>query len=1113
MTSHSRTGISQTQPSQLPGFPAIDPRISVALEAFATTLTTNFSTLVPAQPEDQLKGPMQTLLAAAGVAFGRTVVTRTEARVDELGGRPDLGVAVDGLLTGHLELKAPGKGARPDRFLGSDKVQWEKFKALPNLIYTDGSDWSLYRSGDLVQRVRLSGDVTTDGATAIGQDDAERLGRVVLDFFAWQPIVPNSPRALAELLAPLCRLLRQEVLAAMQVPGSALAELAHEWRTYLFPDADDAQFADAYAQTLTYALLLARFSGATDVEVSAAANVLDSGHGLLAQALRVLADPQARAEISLGIDLLRRAIEAIDMLMLTRKSADPWLYFYEDFLAAYDPKLRNDRGVYYTPVQVVRAQVNLVGELLQTRFAKPLTFADADVVLLDPAAGTGTYPLATIAHGLNQVRERFGEGAVGGRASEVARNTHAFEILVGPYSVAHLRLTQQLIDSGAALPADGVHVYLTDTLESPHAVSSFRATLLHRRLSEEHQRAQQVKANVRVLVCIGNPPYDRQQIDPDDSTTARKGGWVRRGDQAPGETPIFEDFLAPARSAGAGVHLKNLYNDYVYFWRWALWKVFDTSGGPGIVSFITASSYLRGPGFVGMRQVMRQTFDDLWIIDLEGDSLGARKTENVFAIRTPVAIAIGVRYSDPRSDAPAHVRYTRITGTREEKLAFLEGINSFADLDWQECFKGWTDPFLPENAENYFKWPLLTDLFPWQHSGVQMKRTWPIAETKELLERRWFDLLSRSGAERVSAFKETRDRKIYGRYSSLTSPGTVLTPLDQLPRRGQPLPATPYAYRSFDRQWLLPDPRLGDFMRPSLWNAHGSRQLYLTSLLTDVLGLGPAATASANLPDLHHFSGRGAKDVIPLWRDAAASHPNITKGLCDVLASCFGNPVDPVDVLAYCYSLLASPAYVERFSEELTIPGPRIPLTQDERLFDRAAGLGRILLWLHSYGQRFVPPGQALGVVPQGTALCTKGVPGTRDGYPESFSYDEHSRTLHVGTGEFAPVAPEIWNFSISGLQVVRSWLAYRMKKGAGRSSSPLDAIRPDRWTAQLTEELLELLWVLEATVALYPELATLLDEIVKSPTFSAGELPTPSPEERQPPATASVGQLVLPEE
>ena len=272
---------------------------------------------------------------------------------------------------------------------------------------------------------------------------------------------------------------------------------------------------------------------------------------------------------------------------------------------------------------------------------------------------------------------------------------------------------------------------------------------------------------------------------------------------------------------------------------------------------------------------------------------------------------------------------------------------------------------------------------------------------------------------------------------------------------------------------------------------------YLTSLLSGVLGVGPAATAAANVPDLHYFSGRGAKDVIPLWRDAGAQEPNVTAGLLNRLAAALGRPVTAEDLFCYCYAVLAGPSYVASFSEELTIPGPRIPITKNGELYFRASVLGRKLVFLHTYGERFGEPGERL---PHGQARCTKAIPATPDGYPESFAYDEDNRTLRVGAGEFAPVAPEVWGFSVSGLEVVKSWLAYRMKEGAGKRSSPLDEIRPERWTSRMTDELLELLWVLEATVALFPELARTLDEIVASDLFLATELPQPRAEERKPP-------------
>lgn len=423
------------------------PHFSKQLEQFAASLAENFRTRIEAQPEDQLKGPVQVLLQAAGSALNRNVGTRTEARVAGLGARPDIGVAVQGLLTGHVELKAPGKGARPERYRGADREQWAKFQVLPNLLYTDGSEWALYRFGERKGGVvRLGEDLTEEGAEGLRPEAAGRLHESLRDFLLWEPTAPSTPRELGEKLAPLCRLLRDEVLAAAQTPGSVLQQVAHDWRRVLFAEATDFQFADAYAQTLTYALLLARFEGAARVGIDAASETLQRRHGLLAQTLRILGDPQVRQEIGLGIELVERFINAVDPRALQKKGQDPWLYFYEDFLAAYDPKLRKDRGAYYTPVEVIRAQCHLVSQLLTKRFEKQLSFADDGVVLLDPAAGTGAYPLAAFQMGIELVREHYGEGAVAGRASKLAENLHSFEILVGPYAVAHLRMTQAIDD-------------------------------------------------------------------------------------------------------------------------------------------------------------------------------------------------------------------------------------------------------------------------------------------------------------------------------------------------------------------------------------------------------------------------------------------------------------------------------------------------------------------------------------------------------------------------------------------------------------------------------------------------------------------------------------------
>ena len=1072
-----------------------DDAFRQACSAFAKTLTQSFASTTEAQAEDQLKRPVQNLLAL----LRDGIVTRTEASVHEVGGRPDIAVDVNRLLAGHIELKAPGIGANPRRFKDPhSRVQWKKFTALPNLIYTDGNEWRLFRSGEEVAAVGFRGDVTTDGPAAITPEQAGHLKRLLNLFLRWEPIVPTRPQALAELLAPMCRMVRDDVSDALLDPESGLAQLARDWRDVLFPDTDDAQFSDAYAQTLTYALLLARFSGAERPDPDAAAHALDSGHGLLAGALRVLGNPDVRSEVGPGLDVLIRAIGAVDPELLAGEGNDPWLYFYEHFLAAYDPQLRANYGVYYTPPAVIGAQVRLIADLLENHLGKQLAFADDDVVVLDPAAGTGAYPLAVIQHALDRVASFYGEGMRSQYASRLASRVHAFEILVGPYAVAHLRMTQKILEEGGTLPSDGTRAYLTDTLESPYLRDLEGAGMLYRRLTTEHRRARRVKRDERVLVCLGNPPYDRQQLDEEDLErgVTRKGGWVRFGEQNVEDQTngILGDFLTPVIDAGFGGHAKNLYNLYVYFWRWALWKVFENVTDAGIVSFITAASYLRGPGFIGMREHMRRTFDELWIIDLEGDNLGARRTENVFAIQTPVAIAIGLRYGAPRPDEPAGVHYTRLAGTRGEKLEQLDNVEHLADLGWRDCPDGWRAPFLPIGSGDYYSWPLLTDVFPWQHSGVQLKRKWPIAEDPSVLERRWQTLVAAPPDQRAGLLRETRDRKVDRSYPSLTGdarlpPISALSADDPTPRVAQ------YAYRSFDRQWVLADNRLGDFMRPPLWGAWSPGQTYMSSFLTGVLGQGPAATVAAHPPDLDHFRGSfGGKHVIPLWRDPQGATANITRELLRVLENALSVTVTPEELFAYTYAVLAAPGYVERFSEELTTPGPRLPITRDLELFQEMTRLGRTLIGWHTYGERMA------AAAPRGATRNTVAIPTTSEGYPNEFHYDADTETLHVGTGAFVPVPVAVWDFSVSGFRVVDSWLGYRMREAAGRASSPLDTVRPSIWTVDMTRELLELFWTLEATIALWPGLEELLDALVAGPIFHQVDLPTPAPAERDAP-------------
>ena len=979
------------------------PPIHAALREFAASVTAKTTQVTPGEPEEQVRGPFGTFLETAGQALGWRVVCTGETPLPDRLGRPDYAVHRNRLLAGYVEIKAPGVGAAATRFRGRNRQQFNRFSAIPNILYSDGNEWALYRGGELVGKVvRLSGDVAADGKGAAAPGDARAVEGLLRDFLSWEPFVPMGRdgridlRGFARQLAPLCRMLRDDVEDALEDEDSPLVELARDWRQLLFPDASDEQFADAYAQTVTFALLLGCSEGADPLTLDNAREALAAQHNLLSRALQVLTDPVARAEIAASVDLLLRVIDAVTPAALSGPE-DPWLYFYEDFLAVYDARLRRDTGVYYTPVEVVRAQVRLIDDLLVHRLGKPLGFADPGVVTLDPAVGTGTYLLGVIEHALGRVRDEQGPGAVPGHATALAGNLYGFELLVGAYAVSELRVSLALQDAGARLPADGTRIYLTDTLESPHARPP-QMPLILRPIAEQHKKALAVKSAVPVIVCLGNPPYDRHEADYGDQ--ARTGGWVRWGDD--GDPAILREFLDPAVAAGHGIHLKNLYNLYVYFWRWALWKVFEheTSNGPGVVSFISASSYLDGDAFSGMREHMRRQCDEVWILDLGGEGRGTRQDDNVFAIQTPVAIAVAFRAGKAETGNPARVRHARIEGTRAEKLGALDAVRAFSDVEWQDCPDGWLAPFHPAGRGDYFGWPQLTDLMPWQHSGVQFKRTWPIAPDEETLERRWRGLLSSpSPADLEKSLKETRDRKINSQCSPLFEDNEAGAPIVELPPDAPIPPVVRYAYRSFDRQSIIADTRLGDYLRPDLWRVHGDRQVYLTSLFSRPLGSGPALTSCAHLPDLHHFRGSyGAKEVIPLYRAQDASEANIAPALLQVLRSTCQRDVTPEDLLAYLYGALAQPAFTRRFEEELETRELCVPITKDGPLFEEVRQAGARLLWLHTYAERFVPPGQTPGRIPPGAARCVEAIPG----HAEEIVYDEAARTLRISGGEFA---------------------------------------------------------------------------------------------------------------
>lgn len=1049
------------------------------LQEYADALQAKFSALTSGEPEDQLRAPFERLLTEGGKVLGIAVLPIGETLLGGGVGKPDFGIECDGLLSGHLELKAPGKGADTSRFTGHDRRQWQRFSDLPNLLYSDGQEFALYRKGQLERKVRLDGSPITLGRAAITESNARELESLFLAYFRWEPEVPKTSRQLAQFLAPLCRMLRDDVLNALRADITAVKAAASDWQRYLFPGADNERFADSYAQTVTFSLLLARSNGSDTLFIDKAVESLTHANTLLSRALKVLTDPLVQEHLSTSLGMLQRVIDRVPSGTMSGGRRDPWLHFYEDFLAEYDPQLRKDAGAYYTPVEVVQGQVRLVDDLLRKKLNKRHGFATGGVNVLDPAVGTGTYLLGVVEHVMEEVRKTEGQGAMPARADLLGSHLYGFEIMVGPYAVAALRMTRMLQQYGGHAPADGVQIMLNNTLESPYEKIP-ELPLLYQPIGLEHKRAKRVKESVPVIVCLGNPPYDRHAASTLDNRSMT-GGWVRWGETQDGRDSILQDFIEPVKAAGKGGSLKNLYNLYVYFWRWALWKTFehDLAYGPGVVTYITASSFLDGDAFLGMRQHIRKTCDEVWIIDLGGEGRGTRRDENVFAIQTPVAITIAVRYGGPQPDTPAKVSYARIDGTRAEKLHIMESLSGLDDLEFSECPREWTSPFRPGGKGTFFEWPLLTDLMPWRTSGVQFKRNWPIAPDQKTLTMRWISFLKTP--DRSAAFKETRDRKVSKGVLSID--GTEqLSPLKDIPENEPHKPVIRYGFRSFDRHYILHDNRLCDYIRPALWHSHSPSQIYFTSSFTQPLGSGPAITVSADVPDMHYYSGRGAKDTLPLYRDAKAKIPNFHPELLSALSNCYGEEISPEEVASYIFAILSSPEYVNRHHQDLTTMDIRVPLTKNKKLFDKASSIGAELLFLHTYGERLTS-GRAW---PSPIVMNLKPVDGSR--LPESYSFDESRQVLIVGDGEFGPVSKQVYEFDVSGFKVVQSWLGYRLRNRRGKKTSPLDNISPEGWSAAYTSELLNLLNILTKTTEFRHAQKVVMEEILESPLFSENE-------------------------
>ncbi len=592
-------------------------------------------------------------------AFPSITATNEPKRIKA--GAPDYVIQKGHTPLGYIEAKDVGID-----LLKVEKTDQMKryLPSLGNLLLTDYLEFRWYVEGQHRKTVRLGtflmGKIVSEPE---GEKDVEMLLNAFIE--AKAPTI-NSPVALAKKMAALAQQIRYSIREAFNTEDltndnpDPLHDQFKSFKDVLMKDLTAEQFADMYAQTITYGMFAARTSPSFKPPFTRERAVYDipRTNPFLQQMFQHMAGPDLPPSLDWIVDDLVNLLAHTDVAAILAnfgkrtRQEDPIVHFYETFLAAYDSKMREARGVYYTPEPVVSYIVRSVDHILKTDFGLADGLADTSKVkviepersskkdrktkdihkvqLLDPATGTATFLHAVIDQIHQTVTNQYGSGAWSGYVREhLLPRLYGFELLMAPYTVAHMKLGLQLRELGYDFSSpERLKIYLTNTLEEAQDFPSL--PLFGQMIAKESQEAGQIKQDAPVMVILGNPPYSY--------ASSNTGEWI--------SNIIREYYKVDGQPLGER-NPKGLQDDYVKFIRFGQWRIEQT--GYGILGFVTNHGYLDNPTFRGMRQSLMNTFDKIYLLDLHGNSKkketapDGSKDENVFDIQQGVAICLMVK--------------------------------------------------------------------------------------------------------------------------------------------------------------------------------------------------------------------------------------------------------------------------------------------------------------------------------------------------------------------------------------------------------------------------------------------------------------------------------------
>ncbi|MBS3920290.1 MAG: N-6 DNA methylase [Deltaproteobacteria bacterium] len=913
---------------------------------------------------------------------------------------------------------------------------------FPNLILTNFYEFRLYRNGRRVSNVLLARQfIPTKLKTIPPAEHTEEFFALLEKFFQFSLPSKFTAETLAKELATRTRFLRDQIIKeelreASTSGAKKILGFYEAFQKHLIFNLKPDEFADLYAQTITYGLFAARTRANGAFNRILAYDLIPKTIGILRDIFHFISfDPPEQLQAT--VDDIAEVLAVADVRNILHhyfkegKGSDPIFHFYETFLAEYNPQERERRGVYYTPEPVVSYIVHSLNTILKERFGRQDGFATQSVTVLDPAGGTLTFLAEAAKLAVEEFVSKYGEGSKAKFIEDhILKRFFAFELMMAPYAAGHLKMGYLLEELGHKLSGDErFQFYLTNTLEMEELAQTSLPGMAS--LSEESHLAAKVKKEKPILVILGNPPYSGH--------SANKGDWIK------------DQIETYKRVDGKPLGEKNpkwLQDDYVKFIRFAQWKIDQI--GEGVLGFITNHGYLDNPTFRGMRQSLMDSFDEIYLLDLHGNSLKKEKSpdgskdENVFDIQQGVAIAFFVKRK--QSSSRKTLMHSEIWGNREQKYQWLKK-HELKKTDWSELKP--TLPFylfVPRDErlnKRFQSYPGIPEIFPVNSVGIVTARDHFVIDFQKAPLQRRIEQFANSSLD-DSFVAQAFNLKDTGAWKLKTARNKIIDDEE----RGKYY--TKILYRPFDIRHLFYHDAVIErgrrevmchMLQPNLaLLTHRREEIqipYTHFLVTNLIsehGVLSSKTTNYHFPlYLYQESGSGGSSRRPgvsryqtmfVFEPAAAysmRHANISSKLLTSLSNAYRKSPAPEEIFRYIYAVLYSNAYRKKYADFLKTDFPRVPFTKDYKLFKKLAEKGEELVELHLLkSQKLIKP----------IARCE----GSGDLRVVKVTYDQNKERVHINPEKwFADIPPEVWEYHIGGYQVSEKWLKDR--KGRQLSS------------------------------------------------------------------------------